>query len=310
MHPDYLASRYARQRAAAENLPLVEVQHHHAHIVSCMADNNLKPTEPVIGLAFDGTGYGTDGAIWGGEVLLTTWDKYERYCHLEYMPLPGGEAAVRKPARMALSLVIQAGIDPDSFAFPFHQSLDAEEQTAVANQVRTGFNTPMTSSVGRLFDGVASLIGLHQQISYEAQNAIALETIADPAEQSAYDFETESGQFLVSPVIRAIVEDIKQTVPPGIISARFHNGLTACAVRLCEQVRFQTGLCRVALSGGVWQNKTLIKQTITALSASGFEVFWPHKLPTNDGGLSLGQALAALAVSRNLRSNYVPGNSR
>jgi len=310
MHPDYLASRYARQRAAAENLPLVEVQHHHAHIVSCMADNNLKPTEPVIGLAFDGTGYGTDGAIWGGEVLLTTWDKYERYCHLEYMPLPGGEAAVRKPARMALSLVLQAGIDPDSFAFPFHQSLDAEEQTAVANQVRTGFNTPMTSSVGRLFDGVASLIGLHQQISYEAQNAIALETIADPAEQSAYDFEIESGQFLVSPVIRAIVEDIKQTVPPGIISARFHNGLTACAVRLCEQVRFQTGLCRVALSGGVWQNKTLIKQTITALSASGFEVFWPHKLPTNDGGLSLGQALAALAVSRNLRSNYVPGNSR
>jgi len=301
MHPDYLASHYAQQRAVEEGLPLVEVQHHHAHIVSCMADNALKQTDPVIGLAFDGTGYGTDGNIWGGEVLLSTWSSFERPFHFEYMSLPGGEAAVRKPARMALSLILQARIDPESHPFPFHQSLDTDERAAVAYQVRTGFNTPKTSSLGRLFDGVAALIGLHQQISYEAQNAITLETIADPDEQSGYDFPLENGQILVSPVIRAIVHDLQQKVAPPVISARFHNGLTNCAVKVCEHIRSGTGLRQVALSGGVWQNKTLIKQTITALSASGFEVFWPHKLPTNDGGVSLGQALVALALSGNLK---------
>jgi len=301
MHPDYLANRYARQRAAEENLLLVEVQHHHAHIVSCMADNGLKQHERVIGLAFDGTGFGTDGAIWGGEALLADWKGFQRLCHLEYMPLPGGEAAVRKPARMALSLILQAGIDPDCVPFPFHQALDPEERAAVANQVRTGFNTPKTSSAGRLFDGVAALIGLHQQISYEAQNAIALETIADPDEQSSYDFPLENGQILVSPVIQAIVEDIKQKVAPAVISARFHNGLSACVVNVSQQIRSQTGLRQVALSGGVWQNKTLIRHTITALGESGFDVFWPRKLPTNDGGASFGQALVALAVSENLK---------
>ncbi len=301
MHPNYLASRYARLRACEDNLPLVEVQHHHAHIVSCMADNGLKQREPVIGLAFDGTGYGMDGKIWGGEVLLANWEKFERRFHLEYMPLPGGEAAVRKPTRMALSLILQAGIDPDSFPFPFHQSLDPDERAAVAHQVRSGFNTPQTSSVGRLFDGVAALIGLHQQISYEAQNAIALETIADPEDQSRYEFPIQDGQILVSPVMRAVFEDLKHRVAPAAISARFHNGLTSCAVSVTEEIRSQTGLRQVVLSGGVWQNKTLIKQTINALKASGFEVFWPHKLPTNDGGLSLGQALVALALSGNLK---------
>ncbi len=301
MHPDYLASRYARQRAAEENLPLVEVQHHHAHIVSCMAENAFKQREPVIGLAFDGTGYGTDGAIWGGEVLLADWKNFQRLYHLEYMSLPGGDAAVRKPARMALSLILQAGIDPKSFPFPFHQSLDPDEQAAVANQVHTGFNSPKTSSLGRLFDGVAALIGLHQKISYEAQNAIALETIVDPEEQSGYDFAIEASQILVSPVIRSIVEDIKRNVDPAVISARFHKGLTTCAVTVCEQIRSQTSLNQVVLSGGVWQNKVLIRQTIAALKASKFEVFWPHKLPTNDGGVSLGQALVALAVSGNLK---------
>ncbi len=301
MHPNYLASRYAHQRSADENLPLVEVQHHHAHIVSCMADNGLNQKEAVIGLAFDGTGYGTDGAIWGGEVLISNWEKFERPYHLEYVSLPGGDAAVRKPARMALSLILHAGINPESYAFPFHQSLDQDERAAVANQVRTGFNTPKTSSLGRLFDGVAALIGLHQQISYEAQNAIALETIADPEEQSRYDFPIENGQILVSPAIRTIVRDIEQKTAPAVISARFHNGLADCAVHVSEQIRTQTGLRQVVLSGGVWQNKILIKRTITALNASGFEIFWPHKLPTNDGGVSLGQALVALAVSGNLK---------
>ena len=301
IHPDYLASRYAHRRASEQNLPLVEVQHHHAHIISCMAENGLKPQDTVIGLAFDGTGYGTDGAIWGGELLLSNWESFERVYHLEYIPLPGGDAAVRKPARIALSLLLNAGIDPDSFPFPFHQALDPDERSAVANQVHTGFNSPKTSSLGRLFDGVAALIGLHQQISYEAQNAIALETMADPEEKSCYDFLIADGQILVSPVIHAIVEDLKQNVTSAVISARFHNGLTDCAVTVSKQVRSQTSLRQVVLSGGVWQNKTLIRQTITALSASGFEVFWPHKLPTNDGGVSLGQALVALAVSRNLK---------
>ncbi len=301
LHPDYLASRYARQRAADENLPLVEVQHHHAHIASCMADNGLSHLAQVIGLAFDGTGYGTDGKIWGGEVLLANWGGFERLFHFEYMPLPGGEAAVRKPARMAYSLTLQAGIDPNRFPFRFHHALDAQEQAAIASQIKTGFNTPLTSSLGRLFDGVAALIGLHQQITYEAQNAIALEAIADPDEKVRYDFPLQDGQILVTPAIRAIVRDLEQKVSPGVISARFHNGLTACAVTVSEKVRAQTGLRQVALSGGVWQNKTLIKQTISALNASGFEVLFPRKLPTNDGGVSLGQILVALAVSGNLK---------
>jgi hydrogenase maturation protein HypF len=202
---------------------------------------------------------------------------------------------------MAFSLILQAGIDPESFPFPFHQSLDLDERVVVANQVRTGFNTTNTSSIGRLFDGVAALVGLHQQISYEAQNAIALETIADPQEQSSYDLPVQDGQILVSPLIRAIIEDLKRKVTPAVISARFHNGLTSCAVSVSELIRSQTGLRRVVLSGGVWQNNTLIKQTIIALKASGFEVFWPHKLPANDGGVSLGQALVALALSGNLK---------
>jgi len=301
MHPDYLASRYARHRAEAENLPLVEVQHHHAHIVSCMADNGLSQQEQVIGLAFDGTGYGRDGHIWGGEVLLANWSSFERPFHFEYMPLPGGEAAVRKPARMAYSLILQAGIDPDCFPFSFHTALSEQEQAIITNMVKTGFNTPLTSSVGRLFDGVAALIGLLQQISYEAQNAIALESIVDPDERSSYEFPIQDGLIRVSPVVRAIVQDMAQKTSTAVISARFHNGLAACALSVSEAIRTQTGLRRVALSGGVWQNKTLIKQTISALSASGFDVFWPRKLPTNDGGVSLGQALAALAVSGNLK---------
>ena len=176
-----------------------------------------------------------------------------------------------------------------------------DEQAAVTNQVRTGFNSPKTSSLGRLFDGVAALVGLHQQISYEAQNAITLETIADLEERSSYDFAIEDGQILVSPVIRAIAQDLKQKLAPAVISARFHNGLTACAVQVSELVRTQTGVRQVVLSGGVWQNKILIRQTIGALIASGFDVFWPRKLPTNDGGVSLGQALVALAVSGNLK---------
>lgn len=297
LHPDYLASRYARQRAAEEGLPLVEVQHHHAHIVSCMADNNLQQDEPVIGLSFDGTGYGTDGAIWGGEVLVANWKTFERPFHFEYIPLPGGDAAVRKPARVALSLLLHAGIDSASFSFAFNEALDPEEQLVVVNQVRTGFNTPITSSVGRLFDGVAALIGLHQQITYEAQNAIALETLADRTEAGAYSFPIYAGQILISPVIRDIVHDLKQQTAPAVISARFHNGLVDCAVSVSELVRSQTGLKQVALSGGVWQNNTLITHTISALRATGFDVFWPHKLPTNDGGVSFGQALVALAVS-------------
>ena len=297
LHPNYLASHYARQRAASGSLQLVEIQHHHAHIVSCMAENSVSPRERVIGLAFDGTGYGTDGNIWGGEVLLASWGSFERPLHFEYMSLPGGEAAVRKPARMALSLILQAGVDPNLIPFAFHAALDEQEQTAVIHQIKTGFNTPLTSSVGRLFDGAAALIGLHQQVSYEAQNAIALESIADPAETSAYEFPISDNQILSVPAIRAIADDIANKIPASIISARFHNGLAGCALSAAQKIRQQTGLGKVALSGGVWQNKTLIKQTTAALRASGFEVLLPSRLPVNDGGVSFGQMLAALAAS-------------
>ena len=167
--------------------------------------------------------------------------------------------------------------------------------------MRTGINTPKTSNLGRLFDGVAALIGLHQQISYEAQNAIALETIASPDEKAAYDFPLQDGLILVSPLIAAIVADLRNKIAPGIISARFHTGRATCAVNVSRKIRADNGIRKVALSGGVWQNKTLIKQTITALQSADFAVFWSRKLPVNDGGVALGQALVALSLSGNLK---------
>jgi hydrogenase maturation protein HypF len=295
LHPDYLATRYAQARGQEDSLPLVSVQHHHAHIASCLAENGWASPEPVIGLAYDGTGYGTDGSIWGGEILIASYQGFIRRFHLASLPLPGGDLAVRKPARMALSYLLAAGIDLEDQTLAPVAYLTLAEAQAVRHQVRTGFNAPPTSSMGRLFDAVAALIGLCEEISYEAQAAMMLESAADPLESGFYEMPLENDIINPLPMIRAIVADLKASVSMGSIAARFHNSLVRMSLEACRQIRQETGLRTVAISGGVWQNMRLMNLTLPALEAEGFMPLIHTQLPPNDGCVSLGQAVVALA---------------
>ncbi|MEM5776378.1 MAG: hypothetical protein AAGU05_15350, partial [Anaerolineaceae bacterium] len=252
LHPNYLASRYAEQRACEENLPLVKVQHHHAHLAACLADNSWPIDGPgVIGVILDGTGLGADGSIWGGEVLIGGYQGYQRRLHLQNMPLPGGDAAIRHPARTSLAYLWKAGLDV-SANLPPVLSLPPAERQILLHQLEQNINTMPTSSVGRLFDAVSSLIGVCHNAGYEGQAAIELENIADAAETGCYDFPTQENEILLAPVLRAVVEDVKNNLPAGVISARFHNGITEMILRVCDQIRQESDINTVALSGGVW----------------------------------------------------------
>ena len=295
LHPNYLSTRYALQRAERENLPTIGIQHHHAHIAACMAEHGLDGSQPVIGLAFDGTGYGEDGAIWGGEVLVADYKSYERAFHLEYFPLPGGDAAIKKPARTALALLWSLGLDWDDRLAPVAEFC-AEDRTLLKTQLEKKINSPMTSSMGRLFDAAAALAGVRQSVNYEAQAAIEFEALADPDEEGMYPFERGQAQIGVRSAVEALIADILAGVPIPIISARFHNGLAQIALEICLHLRVARSIDVVALSGGVWQNITLLRRTLSLLQKDGFVVYIHHQVPTNDGGLSLGQA--AIAASR------------
>ncbi len=294
LHPDYLSSRYAIQRSQQEDLPLYRVQHHHAHMAACMADNGLDGSHPVIGLAFDGTGYGEDGAIWGGEFLLTDYAGYLRLYHLAYFPLPGGDAAIRRPARTALALLWSLGLDWEDRLAPV-QDLCVEERQALHVQLEHGLNTPRTSSLGRLFDAVAALAGVRQKVNYEAQAAIEFEAALDPSESGAYRFELNQETVETGEVIRAVLADVYNGVSIPVISARFHNGLADLAHQACVEIRRQAGIREVALSGGVWQNMALLERVTGKLQKDGFLVYLHHQVPANDGGISLGQALVGTA---------------
>jgi len=292
LHPDYLATRYARERAESEHLPVFEIQHHHAHIAACMAEHGLDGSRPVIGLSFDGTGYGKDGAIWGGEVLVTDYTDCRRRWHLEYFPLPGGDAAVKKPARTALALLWSLGLDWDERLASVREFC-SEDQLTLRLQLEKQINTPVTSSMGRLFDAVSALAGVRQAVNYEAQAAIEFEAMADEAELAGYAFGLNQDQIQVSSVIGALIKDVLAGVPVSKISARFHNGLAEMAVAACLQIKADTGIHEVVLSGGVWQNITLLRRTWSLLQAAGFIVYVHRQVPANDGGLSLGQAVIA-----------------
>lgn len=292
LHPNYLATRYALRRAEEQGLRAVGVQHHHAHIAACMAENGLSDHHPVIGVAFDGTGYGNDGAIWGGEFLIADYHGFDRITHLEYVPLPGGDAATRHVYRIALSYLRQAGI-AWTLDLPCTEAANPIEQAALARQIEIGKNAPLTSSMGRLFDAVASICGVRQHVNYEGQAAIEFEALCDPAEKSAYEFAVQDGFISTIPVIRAVVRDVQQRVRVPVIAARFHNGLAQAVRSVCETIRCDRGLNEVALSGGVWQNVTLLQKTVTLLRAADFAVYTHRLVPPNDGGLALGQAVIA-----------------
>jgi len=293
MHPNYLATRYALERAERESLPAIAVQHHHAHIAACMVEHGL--TDPVIGVSFDGTGYGDDGAIWGGEFLVADYKSYQRAAHLEYFPLPGGDASIKKPARTALALLWSLGLEWDD-ALESVKEFCVEDQVTLRVQLEKKINTPMTSSMGRLFDAAAALAGVRQKVNYEGQAAIEFEAMADSAEAGHYVFGVESGLVGVRCVAEALVKDVMAGIPAPKISARFHNGLAEAVRETVQKISRDTSLRSVVLSGGVWQNITLLQKTISLLSKDGFEIFIHREVPTNDGGLSLGQT--AIAASR------------
>jgi hydrogenase maturation protein HypF len=268
------------------------VQHHHAHLAACLADNHWDSVEPVIGLCFDGTGMGTDKAIWGSEVLLGGYKGYQRFFHLAYVPLPGGDLAIRKPARMALSHLWQAGIDwePD---LPPAVELCFDERTALRTQLEHRLNSPTTSSMGRLFDAAAALIGVRQSATYEGQAAIELEAIIDPTESGFYEFDIQPQVFDPAPIWQSMIHDWRLGVSSGIIAARFHNSIVHLVHSLCQSIQHQTGSKTVALSGGVWQNRYLLERAIQQLEASSFKVLIHKQVPANDGGISLGQVMVA-----------------
>ena len=292
LHPDYLSTRYALERSERENLPLVKIQHHHAHLAACLADNGWEKDEPVLGLIFDGTGLGTDNKIWGGEFLLGDYRGYQRLYHLKNIPLPGGEAAIRKPARMAYAYLQDAGLEIDSELPPI-QALCADELSMLKMQIKKKINSPETSSMGRFFDAVSALIGARQTISYEGQAAIELEALIDPIETGFYEFKITEQVIDPSPVIKNILGDWYNGCSLPVLAARFHNSIVQLSRTICHELRRNKNVQTVVLSGGVWQNFYLLSNTVAHLEKDGFEVLTHQKVPSNDGGISLGQALIA-----------------
>ena len=296
MHPDYMATRYAHERAQREGLPLVAVQHHHAHIAAGMAEHGLSGDRPVIGVAFDGTGYGEDGAIWGGEFLIADYTGYERAAHLCYVLMPGGDRAVREPWRMALAHLHATGLPwaDDLTPVSFGRARGSEMLGALLNQIERGLNAPPTSSMGRLFDAAAALAGVRATVNYEAQAAIEFEALADSDETGAYPLDYANGLIDPRPAWAALLRDRRNGVDIGRISARFHNGVAQIARDVCRHLRDAHGLNEVVLSGGVWQNATLLHRTLQLLENSDFTVYTHRLVPANDGGLALGQAMVAM----------------
>ena len=303
LHPDYAGTRYALNQ---QDLPIIGIQHHHAHAVSCMAEHGLDG--PVIGLTLDGNGYGPDHTVWGGEVLLADYHAYERLAHLSNVEMPGGDAAVQEPWRMAVSHLYRAyGPEYKKLSLPILQ-VHADKIVLIEQMIEKSINSPLTSSCGRLFDSVAALLGLRHTVSFEGQAAAELEMLLESGikESSTYPFEiikAEDRPWLlpVKPIVIGLVNDILENIPPKIISRRFHNTLAALFTRVCRVIRDQKNINSVVLSGGVFQNLNLLRQVKTGLEALSFDVYAHEQVPTNDGGLSLGQAVAGRAMYKKIK---------
>jgi hydrogenase maturation protein HypF len=317
LHPDYLATKYA-QELGESGLKLVPVQHHHAHIASCLADNGLEST--VIGVAFDGTGMGADGNIWGGEFLVADYRNYERVGHLEYLPLPGGAAAIKRPYRTAIGYILT--LLGENVLNAVIRSEAKQSQRAslgqvgevgidvIKRQMERRINSPLTSSMGRLFDAISALLGIRGEIDYEGQAAVELEMAAyssviamgvgneamSNAEESyPYCIVADQGIRIVRlrDLAAAVIGDLHQGISKGIISVKFHNTVAQMINEMCQLIANETAITQVALSGGVFQNRLLLRKTVSSLERSGFQVLTHRQVPCNDGGISLGQAVIA-----------------
>ncbi|HUO28602.1 MAG TPA: carbamoyltransferase HypF, partial [Bryobacteraceae bacterium] len=294
LHPGYLSTQYALR---IPDLEKIGVQHHHAHIASCMAENGLRG--PVIGVALDGTGYGTDGRIWGGEFLIADYAGFARRAHFRYVPLAGGDAAIRQTWRPALAYLADT-LGPDA-EFPElapWRDVPEVQRKAVRSMLAHRVNTVDTSSCGRLFDAVASIVGLRQQVNYEGQAAIELEMIAVADVADAYPFEIEADVVDFRPLIGCIVADVRAGTPAPVIAARFHNTVADAVVEVCVRLRAEELLNRVCLSGGTFQNMKLLGCTLAGLRGAGFDTYIHAQVPPNDGGIALGQAVIAAEILR------------
>jgi hydrogenase maturation protein HypF len=321
LHPDYLATRYAHDLGET-GIKLVPVQHHHAHIASCMADNGVE--SPVIGVAFDGTGMGADGNIWGGEFLVADYRNYRRLGHLEHLPLPGGDAATKRPYRTAIGYILsllggnaldavvatQNDAKGEQSPLASLEEIGEVEIDLIKRQIERKINSPLTSSMGRLFDAISALLGVRGEIDYEGQAAVELEmaayssviatSVSDKAISSAqesypYRIVEEEGIRIVSlrELFAAVIEDLHQGTSKGLISLKFHNTAAGMINEMCRSMADETGITQVALSGGVFQNRLLLRKAVGLLENSGFQVFTHRQVPCNDGGISLGQAVIA-----------------
>jgi hydrogenase maturation protein HypF len=323
LHPGYLSTTWAKEWAQERGLKTIAVQHHHAHVAGCMAEHGL--TGPAIGLALDGTGYGTDGHIWGGEVLLARLDGFERFAHLEYVPMPGGDAAVKEPWRMALGALHAADFDVESEQLVKLLGATASEVRVMKRMIDREINSPMTSSLGRLFDAVAAVVLNRRAVDYEAQAAIELEGIAvnepDRFEQGDYvpelhEAEEGSGSAAVirtGKMWKAVLEDLWRGVPASRISARFHAGIAEGFINAAANARIETDINTVVMSGGCMHNRRLARLLRAGLEEEGFEVFQHRRVSPGDGGLSYGQAAVGAARinrTKNLSVNSVNLGSR
>lgn len=293
-HPDYMVTHWARQQASE----VIAVQHHHAHVVSCAVDNNLEP--PVIGVAFDGTGLGDDGNLWGGEFMVAHYSGFQRIFHLKYLPLPGAELAIKRPYRIAIGYLYALWGDnlPATDLPPFDMAGPLEAKV-IKKQLDSGLNTPLSSSAGRLFDAISALIGLRGRIEYEAQAAIDLEVLASQMEddEDSYAFEFGADTIRVGPLLGQVVADLRGGIPKAKIALKFHNAMANLIADACSRIASSTGLDTVVLSGGCFQNRLLLRKGVRMLRERGLKPFIHHQVPCNDGGICLGQAAIANFIS-------------
>jgi len=295
MHPEYISTKTGMNFS---NLPVVQVQHHHAHIASCMAENSLD--EKVIGVAFDGTGYGTDGNIWGSEFMICDLNDFTRIAHFDYIALPGGDRATEEPWRTAVSLLYKVyGKSLPDLDIPLFDTIDHERMGMIIKMIDRNINCPLTSGAGRLFDAVAAMMGLVHNATFQAEGPMRLESLVDPHCTESYDF-SRGLTINLDQTVRGIVDDIRNGVSKRTIATKFHNTVILIIFDTVSDIRLKEGLDKVVLSGGVFQNKYLLTGTLELLRKNNFEVFSHASVPTNDGGIALGQ-LAVASKRRELK---------
>lgn len=294
LHPDYFSSRYASVLQKEKGIPVIRVQHHHAHIASCMAENGL--SQKVIGISFDGTGYGTDGKIWGSEFIIASFQGFERYTHFDYVPMPGGDRASEEPWRMAYSYLYKYfGDDIDYEAIEPFRSIEKGKLVMMRDMIRNDINCPLTSGAGRLFDAIAALTGLCSKSSFDSEAPMRLESVINCKTDQYYPFSTgETIRFDIT--LKALLEDLRHPDIP-LVSAKFHNTICMIINEVAEKMRQEYSTDRVVLSGGVFQNKYLLERSVYKLRENGFKVYVHRQVPPNDGGISLGQLAVASKLS-------------